>query len=294
MIELVDLAVGDHDIAFAPEIGGSIARWTHRGVPVLRPLAADALAQRNPRALGCYPLVPFSGRVAGRRFSWRGVTHELPALLNGYAIHGAGWQEPWRVADLDGHSVSLVLDHIPGPLWPFAFRAEQYFVLSPDGLTVEFEITNTDMQPTPAAFGLHPYFPRSPAMTLQFAAASVWLDRADEQIPDRSEPVPDAWNHATARPPVEGIDNCFAGWTRPVRIAWPDRGLALSITADAALAHLVVFIPPGRDIIAVEPVANMNDGLNRMEGGSGHGFTVLAPGATLRGSIAFNTEALPA
>jgi aldose 1-epimerase len=290
MTELIDLEVGDHALVFAPEIGGGIASWTRSGVPVLRPLQPGALESRDPRGLGCFPLVPFSGRVAGRRFTWRGVTHELPALLNGHAIHGAGWQEPWRVADLDASSLSLVLDHIPGPLWPFAFRAEQYFVVSPEGLTVELEITNTDMQPAPAAFGLHPYFPRNPATSLQFEAAQVWLNPAHEEIPDHSEKVPAAWNHAAPRTPVEGIDNCFAGWTRPVRIAWPDRGLALSIAADPALAHLVVYIPPGRDFFAVEPVANLTDGLNRMQTGTEHGFTVLAPGATLRGSVSFLVE----
>ena len=291
MTELVDLDVGDHAIVFAPEIGGGIASWTRRGVPVLRPLLPDALESRNPRGLGCYPLFPFSGRVAGRRFAWRGVSHTLPDLLNGHAIHGAGWQEPWRVADLDARSLSLVLDHIPGPLWPFAFRAEQYFVLSPEGLTIELEMTNTDMQPTPAAFGLHPYFPRPAGTTLQFAAERVWLNPAGTEIPDRSEKVPAAWDHSTARPPVEGIDNCFAGWTRPARLTWPDRGLTLSITADAALAHLVVYIPPGRDFLAVEPVSNMNDGLNRMDS-AGHGFAVLEPGATLRGSVSFLVDAV--
>ncbi len=288
MTDLVDLDVGDHALAFAPEIGGGIASWTYRGVPILRPIQPGALAQRDPRALGCYPLVPFSGRVAGRLFTWRGVSHELPALLGGHAIHGAGWQEPWRVADLDGRSLSLVLDHIPGPLWPFAFRAEQYFVLSPEGLTVELEITNTDMQPTPAAFGLHPYFPRSPGVTLQFAAERVWLNPPGAEIPDRLEPVPAAWDHSTPRPPVEGIDNCFAGWTRPVSIVWPENGLRLAIAADPVLAHLVVYIPPGRDFFAVEPVANMNDGLNRLDRVPGHGFTVLQPGATLRGSVTFS------
>ena len=292
MTELVDLDVGDHEMRFAPQIGGCIASWTHRGVPVLRPLAPGALEQANPRALACYPLVPFSGRVAKRHFVWRGKSYELPALLNGYAIHGAGWQEPWRVADLDARSVSLVLDHIPGPLWPFAFRAEQYFELTAEGLTVDLEITNTDMQPTPAAFGIHPYFPRSPEVKLGFEAAQVWVNRPDEEIPDHREPVPAAWSHATPRSPVEGIDNCFTGWERPVSIAWPDRKLALTISADAVFGHLVVYIPPGRDFLAVEPVSNMNDGLNRMGGGADTGLVVLDPGKTLRGSIRFGIEAL--
>ena len=215
----------------------------------------------------------------------------MPALLNGHAIHGAGWQEPWRVADLDGRSVSLVLDHIPGPLWPFAFRAEQYFVLSPEGLTVELEITNTDMQPTPAAFGLHPYFPAQPGNHAAIRGREGLAQSAPtRKSPTAAKPVPAAWDHTTPRPPVEGIDNCFAGWTRPARIAWPDRGLALSITADPVLAHLVVYIPPGRDFFAVEPVANMNDGLNRMDRGTEHGFAVLQPGATLRGSVSFLVE----
>lgn len=289
MTELIEVAVGDSELILAPEIGGAIAAWTRAGVPVLRPALPGALEQRNPRGLGCYPLVPFSGRVAGRHFTWRGVTYELPALLDGDAIHGAGWQEPWRVADLDATSVSVVLDHIPGRLWPFAFRAEQYFVLSADGLTCEMEITNTHTHAAPAAFGLHPHFPRSPAGTLQFAAAQVWFNRAGEGIPSHPAAVPPEWDHAVARTPVEGIDNCFTDWTRPATIAWPDRGLSLAIEADPVFRNLVVYVPPGRDFFAVEPVSNLTDGLNRMDT-SDHGFAILDVGATARGTIRFAVQ----
>jgi aldose 1-epimerase len=103
--------------------------------------------------------------------------------------------------------------------------------------------------------------------------------------------VPPEWDHATARAPVEGIDNCFADWTRPAHIAWPDRGLALSIDADPVFRHLVVYVPPGRDSFAVEPVSNLTDGLNRLDGGVEHGFAVLEVGATARGSIRFAVQA---
>ena len=50
MTDLVDLDVGDHAIAFAPEIGGSIASWTRRGVPILRPLPAGRAGRSAIRA----------------------------------------------------------------------------------------------------------------------------------------------------------------------------------------------------------------------------------------------------
>ncbi|CAH2604641.1 Aldose 1-epimerase [Rhodovastum atsumiense] len=291
MTELLEIAAGDCTLTLAPEIGGAIASWTRGDVSILRPVQEDALAQKNARGLGCFPLFPFSGRVAGRRFPWRGMTHELPALLDGAAIHGAGWKEPWRVADADPDDAILVLDHIPGPLWPFSFRAEQNFELQPDRLICDMEITNTHTHAAPVAFGLHPYFPRTPGCTLQFQAGGVWRKRPGEAVPGERTAVPAEWDHSTARAPVEGIDDCFVDWTRPVRLTWPEAKLALTITADPVFRHLVVYVPPGRDYFCVEPVSNMNDGLNRLDG-KDHGFTVLESGDTLRGRVTFTLETL--
>jgi len=39
-------------------VGGHAVNWTRHGIPLLRPTAARALAERNGRLLGCFPPVP--------------------------------------------------------------------------------------------------------------------------------------------------------------------------------------------------------------------------------------------
>jgi aldose 1-epimerase len=289
MGSLLHLAAGDLTLDLAPEIGGSIAAWRNGEHPVLRPLGEGALAERQPRSLGSYPLVPFSNRIADRHFTFEGTTYELPALMGVFAIHGAGWQLPWQVAESAPASAVLRLDFTPGPLWPFAFRAEQRFALTPHGLTVDLALENTDTRRFPGGFGLHHYFPRAHHTTLQFDAAHVWLNRDADMIPARRIPVPPDWSHAQPRRVgTAALDNCFAGWNGRAQIVWPDRGFALTMQAEPVFRHLVVYVPPTRDFFAVEPVTNMNDGINRMDGTIETGMVVLDPGARLTGRVEFS------
>jgi aldose 1-epimerase len=290
MAELLTLAQGDLRLVLTPAIGGSVFAFTRGGMPIFRPSLPGALDQNEPRSMGCYPLFPFSNRVANRRFSFAGQSYELPDLLNGFAIHGAGWKLPWH-ASLNGDTARLVLDYTPSPLWPFAFRAEQSFTLQPDALVCDLSIQNWHTAPAPAGFGLHPFFPRSPATRLQFSASHVWHNDASDMIPIERTKVPVAWDHRDGRPVGEiALDNCFAGWAHLARLHYPDRGYTLSISADAVFRHLVVFTPPGQDFLAVEPASNMNDGLNRMDGTTDHGVFVLAPGETRSGRITFRID----
>jgi aldose 1-epimerase len=124
-------------------------------------------------------------------------------------------------------------------------------------------------------------------MTLQFAATSVWQNGADK-MPSANTQIPPAWDFSVARRP-DGlvVDNCFAGWHRSAVFDWPEHGATLTMSADQNFRHLVVFFPEGADFCAVEPVANMNDGINRMGQHVDHGMTVLAPGETLSGVVTF-------
>lgn len=276
------LLASDAELVTQPAIGGSITSWRVGGHDIMRSsVSADV------RDSACYPLFPFSNRVAGRAFTFAGQRYELPALLNDWAIHGAGWQSPWRETKA-GH---LTLDHPGGRLWPFPFLAEQEFELAPRELACTLRLTNMHTEPAPAAFGLHPFFPRNPDTTLRFRAESVWMSDA-HLIPTHRAPVPPEWDFAQERPiGATAFDNCFSGWTGSARIAWPDKGLCVTIRAPG-MRHLVVYIPPGRDFLAVEPVQNVTDALNRMETEPDHGMTILAPGETMAARMTFTVEAL--
>ena len=278
------LVSGGAELVCNPQLGGTIVSWKVDGVSLFRPVTTEA---DTVRGQGCYPLVPFSNRVAGRAFHFAGQRYELPDLMNGYAIHGAAWQLPWRQ---DG--ASMKVDYPGGALWPFAFAAEQRFALSDRALEVTMRVTNRHDRPAPLALGLHPYFPRTPEMTLQFAATSVWLN-GEGMIPTANVQVPSEWDFTTPRRPGEVYaDNCFAGWHRSAVVTWPEHRTALTITADKLYRHAVVYLPRNAAFFALEPVSNMNDGLNRMDQHVDHGMAVLAPGDTLEGVIRFAVTVL--
>ena len=284
--DLVSVIAGEARLVLAPATGGAVMAWTRGDEPVFRLPSPEAQAAGGARDLACYPLFPFSGRVAGRRFGFAGTEYQLPALLGDWAIHGAGWQLPWQATE-EGERVTLRLDYPGGELWPFAFHAEQIFTLEENALTIRCVIENRHDAPAPAAFGQHPFFPRSRAATLQFAATGALLTGAD-LLPTGHAPVSPDWDHRTPRPVGSvALDTCFTGWDGRARIAYPDRGYTLDITADPVFANLVVFIPPGRDFLAVEPVANITDGLNRMDGAPPSGIFILGPGESRRGGMRF-------
>ena len=97
-------------------------------------------------------------------------------------------------------------------------------------------------------------------------------------LPVERVPVPPAWQHDEGRPAVTGLDNCFDGWDGRATVAWPRRGWRLELRASAPFRHAVVYTPPGRDYLCVEPVSHANGTIAE---------TKLAAGATLSGTIDF-------
>jgi aldose 1-epimerase len=283
---LLTLSAGESSLVLAPEIGGAVLSWTRGSQHIFRPTPQGTLQADSARLLACYPLVPFSNRVAKRRFTFEGHSYELPDLLFGWAIHGAGWMLPWQ-ASSDGTTATLTLDYPGGPLWPFAFRAEQRWVLEPDRLDCAFMLENQGDAPFPAGLGLHPFFPRTSSTRLRFFAEGVWRNGPD-MIPTICTPIPPEWDHRDdLRVGSAALDNCFTGWDSTATLLYPDRNLAVTITADPSFGHLVVYIPPGDTSFAVEPVSNMTDGFNRMGKKIETGVFVLQPGESKTGRIGF-------
>jgi aldose 1-epimerase len=294
---MLTLRAGESSLVLAPEIGGAIVGWTLGSVPLMRRPQPDAIISGDVRGLACFPLVPFSNRIAYARFHWDRVDYALNRNFGDHphAIHGVGWQRAWTVDAVGPASATLTLRHDAtgeqARSWPFAFSAEQRFTLTADALHVVLTLRNLHPSPAPAGLGLHPYFPRSGAATLRFTAGRVW--RNADMLPSEAVQVPREWDHSQGlRIGMVSLDNCFAGWTGEARIAWAPGGPTLSVEADEPFRHLVVYTPPDRDFFCVEPVSHMNDAINRMATVSGHGLHILGPGEALRGKITFRIASI--
>ena len=279
-VTLLSLKAGDLAVDLAPSLGGAIARFAFAGVDLLRPLSAGATAS----AAAAYPLVPYSNRIANGVLAVDGTTWRLAPNWPGsiHPMHGEGWRWPWRVAAQDARSAMLVQDYggaTGGSAggWPFRYCARQAFRLDEGALRVEMAIENLEDRAVPAGLGLHPFFVRDPDTTLAFRAAAVWLGDRDI-LPVERVPVPTEWRHDDPRVAVTGLDNCFDGWDGRATIAWPRRGWRLELRASEPFRHAVVYTPPGRDYLCVEPVSHANGRIAE---------TRLAAGATLSGTIDF-------
>ncbi|MBB2154960.1 aldose 1-epimerase [Gluconacetobacter diazotrophicus] len=292
---MIELTAGTARLGLLPELGGAVAYWKSRDICVLHAVSdANLLAQRG-RAVSGYPLVPFSNRVANGHFRFEGTEYRMKPNFGGESntLHGNGWEHPWQLELLADDSATLVLDWHPpyeqvtGQVigqWPFAYRAQLRFDLREDSLSIGMLIENTDLRSQPVGMGFHPYFPRRSGLQLGFAAETVWTND-EHHLPALRVPATGDWSfehmHAVT---TQDIDNCYAGWERAAFLRWPNEGLALTIEADDPFRHLVLFTPPDKPFIAVEPVTNMNDAFNH-SGVIDRGVHVLAPGAKLEGHI---------
>ncbi len=286
---LVTLEAYGQSLGVLPGVGGTIGHWRDGSIDLLRPADEEAVAQCAPRQTGCYPLIPFSGRVRDGRFRFQG--REIQLALNfapeGHAIHGSAWMNAWSVAGRGDDFLRIELDHPPGPNWPWRYHAWQQYTLGPTGLTVEIGVRNDDAAPFPAGLGLHPYFPRRPDTRMTARLGGVW-QYDSVLIPVRHEAVGPEWDFSEGRL-VESVrvDHTFTDIGGPIVIDLPHLQRRVTIDPDPLFDKFVIFIPEGRDYFCVEPVSLMPDSFEHPPEDK-PGFQVLKPGESLSGKVKFH------
>lgn len=268
----MEIAAGDYRLVAAPERGGAILRFDWRGAPVLRPAAGPSILD-----VACFPLVPFSNRIAHGCFAVDGRAVRLrpnfPGSDQPHPLHGFGWLTAWQVAAHEPAALVMTHDHAPGD-WPWAYRAEQRLVLDELGLAMTLTVASLSDRPMPIGLGFHPYFPRDERTRYQGLHRGEWRNDA-EGIPvsqDRRAAARDWWSGE----PVGSrtVDTVYTDRQGPLTIDWPERGRRLRLECCDALAHTAVYVPGVESFFCVEPVTHETDAFNRGEP------DLIAPGQT--------------
>lgn len=237
---LLELEADDIRVEVDPAAGGRIASLEVGGLQLLVPRRAD------PLGWGCYPMVPWAGRLRDGSFRFAGRLHRLPLSLAPHAIHGTTWGRAWR----DEGGGRLAIDLGDGDGWPFRGRAVQDLALDPGGLRLRLELHAED-EPFPACIGWHPWFRRKLARggEASLALCARWMYRRDAggiATAERVPPGPGPW------------DDCFTGLEAPPRVSWTG---ALRVTLESSASHWVVYDEPA-DAFCVEPQTGPPDALN--------------------------------
>ncbi len=287
----VTLATAELRLDVVPHLGGGIARFDWRGDGASSPIfrgCEHVDADTDPNALGCYPLLPYSNRIGGGRFECGGRRIEVPRNRAGepLPIHGDGWLARWHVDAASATELQLSLDRSGGA--PFAYRATQSFALDGATLSITLAVENAGRVPMPFGLGLHPFIVRDPHTELAAAAGGLWLSGAD-WLPRRQVSVPPAWRFGIAYPlPDTLVNHAFTGWGGRASVAWPSRGLAMTIDADADC--YVLYTPRGESFFCFEPVDHPINAVNLPGGAEANGMTLLAPGQRLARRFRFTVE----
>lgn len=155
------LKSGRLEVALAPEAGGRIAQIRYDGVDWL---VSEQEGSAAAIAWGCYPMVPWAGRIRHGRFDFDGKPYELPANFGGHAIHGVGFTRPWQMDSLEADAATLSLKLPEDAYWPFGGTATQIVRLRPDGLELHLAV-QAGRHPMPAVLGWHPWFRKPDQLT---------------------------------------------------------------------------------------------------------------------------------
>lgn len=280
--EIVTLESEKQRLQLAPAMGGSITDWdwkpTHGWTPLLRPwdgVSADRYT------FACFPLVPWSNRIAQGGFEVEGKHYPLRANRSEehYPIHGDGWLQAWQVTERSQERIRLSLEsrHFDGN--PYHYRGTETFLLLPDGLQVDLTVTHLGQDTLPYGLGLHPYFLRNAATRLQFKSEGIWL-AGDDPIPAaHTANLPAGWGYNTSSA-LDGpmIDNCYTGWNGKAVIDYPDHGISITMVMPDCNGYAMFYRPPGYDYFCVEPVTHPPDAFHMPEQ---PGLAFLAHGDSL-------------
>jgi aldose 1-epimerase len=247
----IRLTTADVAVTIHPEHGGRIGQITVAGVDLL-------IDDRTPGPIhwGCYPMVPWAGRVGVGRFEFDGIAVQLPINDPPHALHGTVFDAPWEVEHAHRLGVQMRCDLG----WPLGGWCEQRITLTPNALHCQLSVTAGDTA-LPVVVGWHPWF-RGPAR-LDVEFASMYL-RGDDRLPtgERVVPPPPPW------------DDCFTGAVSPPALTID----GVRVIVDSSCDHWVIYTP--EHAVCLEPQSGPPNAFNlggalRLDPGESQTWTMV-------------------
>lgn len=274
-------------MSLSPRQGAAVTAFEARVGGTWQPvLAAPDGSASAPAALtgAMFVMVPFANRARDNTLAAGPVHHALrPNTAEPLALHGTGWERPWRVADAGPTHCGLTLS--VGADYAFPFEA--VFTVELDGDTARLALTvaNPGESVIPAGLGFHPFFPRRADTLLRFGAATFWLEGPDH-LPTDPVSIPAELDFSAGRPlPGSWRNNVYSGWDGRAAIVQPGLGYTCHLAASPALAELMLYTPPEADTFALEPQTHTSGATGRPPPPGATGLTALAPGRTIEARL---------
>jgi aldose 1-epimerase len=258
---------------------------------------------KRPSGSGIPLLFPFPGRIGGAAFQFGGRDYKLePGDAFGNAIHGFVFNRPWRVVEQTGSRIvgefqASVDDRSILQRWPADFRIRVSYEVRGRELVSEIRYENTGDAPLPCGFGTHAYFrlPLSEGLDAEQTRVTVPADKVweAEQMLPTGQKLPAAGDFKLSdgaslagrkfdtyftnlRPDVDGLVRTML---------FEERGRKLMQVFDAAFTQCIVYTPPHREAICLEPYTCLPDSFRLSAAGHDTGLQILQPGGSFSTTI---------
>lgn len=310
---------GKRGVEIWPSHGFNCLRWwiSERGTPAeLLFVRPDWEQDPVPTRSGVPVLFPFPNRIREGRFTFQNRTYQLPCNdpAEANAIHGFTPRKAWRVvkqridstsAEITGEfRLSLDAPEVL-PLWPGDCSIRLTCRLEESRLGYVAVVTNDSELDVPFGFGLHPYF-QLPTGTpgiadYQLTAPVEYEWELEANLPTgQTRPVPSELN-AGMTIGEQVFDHLYGGLPKSAnpeelqqvgKVGHRDAG-SIEVWADSAFRELILFTPPHRDAVAIEPYTCPTDAANLATDGHDVSWQVLAAGQTWTGRVDFRWRAAP-
>lgn len=283
----------DIDVIWSePGFGGHDAKPTRSGIPIL---------------------FPFAGRISNSAYSWRTDrgTKSIDITTAGKngdnAIHGFVVNRPWRVRENFRHRATAVFQgsiDAPETLadWPSDYLIRVTWVVGPSGLTAHIYIQNPGESDLPFTFGLHPYF-RIPFgggsrdnIIATVPAESV-LELEDLLPTGQVLPVDAPRDLRRGRRFSDiTVDDVYTNLVPNDRgqitttLRDDDTGITIVQRFSNEYPFVVVFTPPHREAIAIEPYTGAPDPFKLFDTSLDPRIAVLKPRQTWETTYSISVE----
>ena len=311
-MEFVTLESRSEKAVLVPEAGSQCASYRVGALDlIVGPATSDAW-RRHPFRSGIPILFPWPGRIANARCTCAGRELQFPVneVIRGHAIHGLTWKYPFRVTRRGSDSLTTELDSSLHPdlerLWPWRFVFALDYELG-DGLRIKATVRNCSESNMPFGLGAHPYFPapfssrgKRDAMRVHVPAMRAQWPLDSKMIPTGPPSAPVGKNDLHSERAVGGnaYDDVFQlelsrePAAALARLIDPVEMRVIEVRADAPFGECVVYAPPDREVVALEPYTCAPDAFNLTARGIASGARELRPGETFAGGFEIRLSAL--
>ena len=271
----------------------------------------DASLPMASFAVGNPILFPFPNRIEDAMYAWKDTTYlqkknGIPIQLHSLVYDETSFEKTDIITDKQSITLKTTLDvdetHPIYKGYPFSFRLYISYILSADGLTIEYILKNKCDEDMPYGMAFHPYFNKinGDKNTTIHVPCQYYYETRNDVEPEFFNKMPGGFGmtgnilptgnllsvsdtkHDIMIPTAVGdldVDTVYTNLEKnPIaQIDYKDSDIKLSISGSQEFCHYVVYTPKGKDFFCIEPQTCSTDAINLFNQGIKHVNLLTCP-----------------